>query len=178
MKEFKNIKSVLKLETLCADKENGLYLVEEMADTLENHCAEMAAITLKNEVLTEEVNALKLRAQIAEDALQAKVEELNQQHNEAIAELNAKHDEAIAELNAKNETAMSEAEELHRAVVEKLNAELNDAKEVVAAKDREIDELASAAPEPQTPAKPSGTESQTKKWDEMTLEEKRETFYK
>lgn len=170
-KNYKTIAAFLGFESVASDKENGLYLQEELADKIEARLAEAANIEA----------ALQAKEQELAD-LNAKLATIEETHQAAIAEkdaaIAAKEEEAtalgnsIAELKATLTTKEDEAT-AKDATIATLNATVAEQATAIEAKDAEIKALAEAAPEPQVPAATAEPATQTKKdWSEMTLDEK------
>lgn len=182
-KEFKSIMAFMGLETLCADSDGGVYMVEAMVNTLEEKCGE---------ALASAETAVQNATEIV--ALKAQIEKLNTDHAAALA---AKDKELAAtkdDLTAANEkvTALEAAKAHLDEEVGKLNTEhtaalaakdkelttakasLEEANGKVTALEAQVAEMAAAAPEPQVPAAApaAGAQAAPKAYAEMTTAEK------
>lgn len=172
-KNYKTIATFLGFESVASDKENGLYLQEELADKIEARLAEVAEMEA----------TLQAKEQELAD-LNAKLANIEAEHASAIAEkeaaLTAKAEECatlgdrISELEAA--LAAKEAELSEKdATIATLNDKVSEQQQTIEAKEAEIAALSEAAPDPQTPANTEGTQQQQepkKPWSQMTDEEK------
>lgn len=160
MKEYPKIQSALGVEALVSDRQNGLYLNEELAGTLESH--------LSGAEQTEE----NLNAKMQEiSLLNSKIEQMKKEHTETLERMKSEHDEETERLNAS-----------HREETSRLSAELEAARASLAAKEAEIAELSRSAgqpPAPHTPPKGNSLESGEQGFavksvvqEGMTMEEK------
>lgn len=182
-KEFKSIMAFMGLETLCADSEGGVYMVEAMVNTLEEKCGEAlasaeTAVQNATEIAALKAQIEKLNADHAA-ALEAKETELNTAHAAAIEALKAEHTAALEAANAEHATALEAANSEHATALaakdEELataQADLTAANEKVTALEAQVADMAAAAPEPQVPAA-AGAQAETHKaYAEMTTAEK------
>lgn len=133
-KTYLNIQSAAGVNALVVDENGGFYMVEEMADHMEEFCAKAsqseATLTAKLKEVSE-LNAL--------------IEKERKEHAEALANLQVQHDAAVKALKDSHEKAIKESED-----------KLADAQKQIEAKETELKELAEAAtqsPAPQDPPK-------------------------
>lgn len=151
-KEFKSIEQALNLKTLCSDKDNGIYLNEELADAMENFCSSVEGITKAKEDLEQQISSLVQEHETALDALE-------QKHKQTDAVLQ----EEKAELNKK---------------IASLQHDLEQANATISEKEKELDELAKLAPQSPAPQKPTSTATSEKRWEDLSLAEKKAAFLK
>lgn len=174
-KQYVNIQQALNLSALEADPENGLYFVEAMADRME----EFAASAFRNKGT--------LDAKLSEIMqLNAKIAEMQQKHAEELANLNAAHTKEVEDLEAKQLQALSESETTLKAEVDELKQKVNQAEDLLAKKDAEIQELSGNTQDPPKPEEgKEGTESDQKgkkqlvsisTMDDLSIEEKQEMY--
>lgn len=151
MKEYPLIMSALGLNALAVDKEGGYYMNEALCDVLEAFVAQA------------DQNKLTMDAKIQEVAqLNAKIEELKGEHEQAINGLNEAHAQEIEKLNGEHAEALNalaaekdgEIAELNNKVTE-AQATIDGLNQQVASKDAEINELSETVVEPEVPAAPA-----------------------
>lgn len=160
MKEYPKIQSALGVEALVSDRQNGLYLNEELAGTLESH---LAGAEQTEENLNAKMQEISL--------LNSRIEQMKKEHAEALEKIQSEHKEETERLNA-----------FHKEETDRLSAELEAARTDLAAKDEEIAELsrsAGQAPAPQNPPKGNSLDSGSQGFSVkslvqpgMTMEEK------
>ena len=182
-KEFKSIMAFMGLETLCADSDGGVYMVEAMVNTLEEKCGEAiasaeTAVQNATEIAALKAQIEKLNADHAA-ALEAKDKELATTKagltaaNEKVTALeaaNAHLDEEVGKLNTDHAAALA-AKDKELATAK---ADLTASNEKVTALEAQVAEMAAAAPEPQVPAAApaAGAAPKVKAYAEMTTAEK------
>ena len=150
----------LGVEALVSDRQNGLYLNEELAGTLESH---LAGAEQTEENLNAKMQEISL--------LNSRIEQMKKEHAEALEKIQSEHKEETERLNA-----------FHKEETDRLSAELEAARTDLAAKDEEIAELsrsAGQAPAPQNPPKGNSLDSGSQGFSVkslvqpgMTMEEK------
>lgn len=182
-KEFKSIMAFMGLETLCADSDGGVYMVEAMVNTLEEKCGEAiasaeTAVQNATEIAALKAQIEKLNADHAA-ALEAKETELNAAHEAAIEALKAEHTAALDAANAHLEEEVGKLNTEHTAALAAKDEELATAKadlavsnEKVTALEAQVAEMAAVAPEPQVPAAAPAAGAAPKAYAEMTTAEK------
>lgn len=174
-KQYVNIQQALNLSALEADPENGLYFVEAMADRME----EFAASAFRNKGT--------LDAKLSEIMqLNAKIAEMQQKHAEELASLNAAHTKEVEDLKAKQLQVLSESETTLKAEVDELKQKVNQAEDLLAKKDAEIQELSGNTQDPPKPEEGKGgteVEQKGKKqlvsistMEDLSIEEKQEMY--
>ena len=184
MKEYPLIMSALGINALAVDKENGYYMNEALCDAMEAFVAQA-----KQDKLT-------MDAKIQEVAqLNAKIEELKGEHEQAINGLNEAHNQEIEKLNGEHAEAVQTLTEQKDGEIANLNGQLNTANETISglkgqieANEAEIKELAEATVEPQLPEAPASNgmqvvetvtfENKSVIEKEMTYEEKKAALRK
>ena len=184
MKEYPLIMSALGINALAVDKENGYYMNEALCDAMEAFVAQA-----KQDKLT-------MDAKIQEVAqLNARIEELRSEHEQAINGLNEAHNQEIEKLNGEHAEALQALTEQKDGEIANLNGQLNDANETISglkgqieANEAEIKELAEATVEPQLPEAPASNgvqvvetvtfENKSVIDKEMTYEEKKAALRK
>ena len=184
MKEYPLIMSALGINALAVDKENGYYMNEALCDAMEAFVAQA-----KQDKLT-------MDAKIQEVAqLNAKIEELKGEHEQAINGLNEAHNQEIEKLNGEHAEAVQTLTEQKDGEIANLNGQLNVANETISglkgqieANEAEIKELAEATVEPQLPEAPASNgmqvvetvtfENKSVIEKEMTYEEKKAALRK
>ena len=184
MKEYPLIMSALGINALAVDKENGYYMNEALCDAMEAFVAQA-----KQDKLT-------MDAKIQEVAqLNAKIEELKGEHEQAINGLNEAHNQEIEKLNGEHAEAVQTLTEQKDGEIANLNGQLNAANETISglkgqieANEAEIKELAEATVEPQLPEAPASNGMQVVETvtfenksvidKEMTYEEKKAALRK
>ena len=184
MKEYPLIMSALGINALAVDKENGYYMNEALCDAMEAFVAQA-----KQDKLT-------MDAKIQEVAqLNAKIEELKGEHEQAINGLNEAHNQEIEKLNGEHAEAVQTLTEQKDGEIANLNGQLNAANETISglkgqieANEAEIKELAEATVEPQLPEAPVSNgmqvvetvtfENKSVIEKEMTYEEKKAALRK
>lgn len=164
MNEYPLIMSALGLNALAVDKEGGYYMNQALCDAME------AFIAQANQ------NKLTMDAKIDEVAqLNAKIEELKGEHEQAINGLNEAHAQEIEKLSGEHAEAISALTAEKDDVIAGLNNQLTEAQaaieglnEQVEGKDAEIAELSNAVQQPEVPQAP--TEDGVKAKEEPSLE--------
>lgn len=112
MKDYLKIQAALGENALCSDKEDALFLNAEQCEVLEQHLGEC------------EQKANALDAKMTENAsLNAMIETLKAEHEEAINKLNEEHVSAIETLKAEHATEIDELGKTHDSAMETLKAE-------------------------------------------------------
>ena len=133
-KNYPFIQSAAGVHALVADESNGIYLVEDMADTLEDRLAKA------------DRNESTLAAKLTENKqLNETIEQLKKEHAEATEKASADHASELESLKADHEKALNDKE-----------AELKAANERIASLEAELKELSertSHQPAPQNPPK-------------------------
>ena len=167
MKEYPKIMTALGLNALVSDKDNGLYFTESMADTLTEFVGKA------------ETNESTLNAKLQEIVqLNASIEQLKKDHEQAIKDLTSAHDTELMNLNI-----------THKEEVDELSGQLDAANRQIATKDAEIKELSETTTKTPTPQDaPRGNSVNGKQQaefsvqtifnEEMTMEEKQEALKK
>lgn len=133
-KSYPFIMSAAQVNSLVVEENGGFYLVETMADNVEAFCMKAKQ--------TESTLAAKL-TEVAQ--LNATIEQMRKEHEEALTALKADHEKEVSALN-----------ESHRKEVEEKDAKLAEAQKSIEEKDAEIKELSETAqqqPAPQDPPK-------------------------
>lgn len=181
-KNYKTIAAFLGYESVASDKENGLYLQEELADKIEARLAEVANIEATLQAKEQELADLNAKLATIEEQHQKALSDSVAEKEAALAEkeaaLTAKAEEvtvlgnSIAELKATLATKETEATEKYNTIAT-LTAKVAEQEQTIAAKEAEITALAEAAPEPQVPAATSEPAAPKKPWAQMTDDEKR-----
>ena len=184
MKEYPLIMSALGINALAVDKENGYYMNEALCDAMEAFVAQA-----KQDKLT-------MDAKIQEVAqLNAKIEELKGEHEQAINGLNEAHSQEIEKLNGEHTEALNALTEQKDGEIAELNTQLESANQTIESlnaqvqqKDAEILELSEVVVEPETPAAPKADgvqvvetvtfENKSVIEKEMTYEEKKAALRK
>lgn len=161
MKEYPKIMAALGLNELGVGKDESIYLHVDLAEGLENTLTQA------------EQNKTSLDAKVDEvTKLNARIEEMKQEHEKAIADLNQAHQIAIEELNRTHEEAVKTLNDAHladiktlqdsheevlnvaNAATEAANKQFEEAQKQLAAKEAELKELSGVttqAPKPETP---------------------------
>ena len=163
MKEYPLIMSALGINALAVDKENGYYMNEALCDAMEAFVAQA-----KQDKLT-------MDAKIQEVAqLNAKIEELKGEHEQAINGLNEAHNQEIEKLNGEHAEAVQTLTEQKDGEIANLNGQLNAANETISglkgqieANEAEIKELAEATVEPQLPEAPASNGMQVAETEQV-----------
>lgn len=163
MKEYPLIMSALGINALAVDKENGYYMNEALCDAMEAFVAQA-----KQDKLT-------MDAKIQEVAqLNAKIEELKGEHEQAINGLNEAHNQEIEKLNGDHAEAVQTLTEQKDGEIANLNGQLNTANETISglkgqieANEAEIKELAEATVEPQLPEAPASNGMQVAETEQV-----------
>ena len=184
MKEYPLIMSALGINALAVDREGGYYMNEALCDVLESFVAQANQDKLTMDAKIQEVAQLNARIEELKNEHEQAINGLNEAHAQEIENLNGEHAEAI---NALTEQKDSEIAELSnkvsesQATIESLNAQ-------VASKDAEIAELSQTVLEPEVPQAPTGDGLRTAESDlfenmsvvsrDMTNEQKKEALRK
>lgn len=184
MKEYPLIMSALGLNALAVDKEGGYYMNEALCDAME------AFVSQANQ------DKLTMDAKIQEVAqLNAKIEELKNEHEQAIKGMNEAHAQEIEKLNGEHEAAVQSLTEQKDGEIAELNNKVNEANatieglnQQVASKEAEITELSETVVAPEVPQAPTADGVQTAEVpafenksvinDDMTPSEKKEALRK
>ena len=157
MKEYPLIMSALGLNALAVDKEGGYYMNEALCDAME------AFVAQANQ------DKLTMDAKIQEVAqLNAKIEELKNEHEQAIKGMNEAHAQEIEKLNGEHEAAVQSLTEQKDGEIAELNNKVNEANatieglnQQVASKEAEITELSETVVAPEVPQAPTADGVQT-----------------
>ena len=184
MKEYPLIMSALGLNALAVDKEGGYYMNEALCDAME------AFVAQANQ------DKLTMDAKIQEVAqLNAKIEELKNEHEQAIKGMNEAHAQEIEKLNGEHEAAVQSLTEQKNGEIAELNNKVNEANatieglnQQVASKEAEITELSETVVAPEVPQAPTADGVQTAEIpafenksvinDDMTPSQKKEALRK
>jgi ClpP class serine protease len=133
-KSYPFIQSAAKVNSLVVEENGGFYMVETMADNVEEFV---------------------MKAKQTESTLAAKLTEV-EQLNATIEQMKKDHAEALANLKAEHEKEVSSLKDAHKKESEHMTAKLNEAQKSIEQKDAEIKELSETAqlePTPQDPPK-------------------------
>lgn len=133
-KSYPFIQSAAKVNSLVVEENGGFYMVETMADNIEEFV---------------------MKAKQTESTLAAKLTEV-EQLNATIEKMKKDHAEALANLKSEHEKEVSSLKDAHKKESEDLTAKLNEAQKSIEQKDAEIKELSETAqlePTPQDPPK-------------------------
>ena len=151
MKEYPLIMSALGLNALAVDKEGGYYMNEALCDVLESFVAQANQDKLTMDAKIQEVAQLN-----------AKIEELKGEHEQAINGLTEAHNQEIEKLNGEHAEAINALTEQKDGEIAELNNKVNEANSTieglnaqVEAKEAEIKEISEVVTEPQVPAAPT-----------------------
>lgn len=184
MKEYPLIMSALGLNALAVDAEGGYYMNEALCDAME------ASVAQANQ------NKLTMDAKIQEVAqLNARIEELKAEHEQAMNGLMEAHSQEIEKLNSEHAEAINALTEQKDSEIAELSNKVNEANTTieslnaqVEAKEAEIKEISEVVTEPQVPAAPTADGVQTVETpafecksvvsDDMTPEQKKEALRK
>ena len=157
MKEYPLIMSALGLNALAVDKEGGYYMNEALCDVLESFVAQANQDKLTMDAKIQEVAQLN-----------AKIEELKSEHEQAINGLNEAHTQEIEKLNGEHAEAVQVLTEQNNSTVADLNSQLEAANNTIAGLNAkleenaaEIEELAESTDEPELPEAPASNGMQT-----------------
>ena len=183
MKEYPLIMSALGLNALAVDKEGGYYMNEALCDAME------AFVAQANQ------DKLTMDAKIQEVAqLNARIEELKGEHEQAVNGLNEAHAQEIEKLNAEHASAVQTLTEQKDSEITELTGKVNEAQatieglnQQVASKEAEITELSESVAAPEVPQAPTADGVQTTAVEpsfenkgvieeDMTPEQKREAL--
>ena len=184
MKEYPLIMSALGLNALAVDKEGGYYMNAALCDVLESFVAQANQDKLTMDAKIQEVAQLN-----------ARIEELNGEHEQAINGLTEAHNQEIEKLNGEHAEAINALTEQKDGEIAELNNKVNEANSTieglnaqVEAKEAEIKEISEVVTEPQVPAAPTADGVQTVEVptfecksvvsDDMTPEQKKEALRK
>ena len=151
MKEYPLIMSALGLNALAVDKEGGYYMNEALCDVLESFVAQANQDKLTMDAKIQEVAQLNARIEELKGEHEQAINGLTEAHNQEIEKLNGEHAEAI---NALTEQKDSEIAELNNKVNE-ANSTIEGLNAQVEAKEAEIKEISEVVTEPQVPAAPT-----------------------
>jgi outer membrane murein-binding lipoprotein Lpp len=151
MKEYPLIMSALGLNALAVDKEGGYYMNAALCDVLESFVAQANQDKLTMDAKIQEVAQLN-----------AKIEELKGEHEQAINGLTEAHNQEIEKLNGEHAEAINALTEQKDGEIAELNNKVNEANSTieglnaqVEAKEAEIKEISEVVTEPQVPAAPT-----------------------
>lgn len=184
MKEYPLIMSALGLNALAVDKEGGYYMNAALCDVLESFVAQANQDKLTMDAKIQEVAQLN-----------AKIEELKGEHEQAINGLTEAHSQEIEKLNGEHAEAINALTEQKDGEIAELNNKVNEAQSTieglnaqVEAKEAEIKEISEVVTEPQVPAAPTADgvqvvetpafECKSVVSDDMTPEQKKEALRK
>ena len=151
MKEYPLIMSALRLNALAVDKEGGYYMNAALCDVLESFVAQANQDKLTMDAKIQEVAQLNARIEELKGEHEQAINGLTEAHNQEIEKLNGEHAEAI---NALTEQKDSEIAELNNKVNE-ANSTIEGLNAQVEAKEAEIKEISEVVTEPQVPAAPT-----------------------
>lgn len=184
MKEYPLIMSALGLNALAVDKEGGYYMNAALCDVLESFVAQANQDKLTMDAKIQEVAQLNARIEELKGEHEQAINGLTEAHNQEIEKLNGEHAEAI---NALTEQKDGEIAELNNKVNE-ANSTIEGLNAQVEAKEAEIKEISEVVTEPQVPAAPTADGVQTVEVptfecksvvsDDMTAEQKKEALRK
>lgn len=184
MKEYPLIMSALGINALAVDKEGGYYMNAALCDVLESFVAQANQDKLTMDAKIQEVAQLNARIEELKGEHEQAINGLTEAHNQEIEKLNGEHAEAI---NALTEQKDGEIAELNNKVNE-ANSTIEGLKAQVEAKEAEIKEISEVVTEPQVPAAPTADGVQTVEVptfecksvvsDDMTPEQKKEALRK
>ncbi len=184
MKEYPLIMSALGLNALAVDAEGGYYMNEALCDAME------ASVAQANQ------NKLTMDAKIQEVAqLNARIEELKAEHEQAMNGLMEAHSQEIEKLNTEHAEALQALAEEKDGEIAELNNKVNEANSTIEGlnakmeeKEAEIKEISEAVVAPQVPEAPTADGVQTVETpvfecksvvtDDMTPEQKKEALRK
>lgn len=139
-KTYPLIQSAAGVEALVVEDNGGFYMVETMADNVENFIA---------------------KAKQNESTLAAKLEE-TAQLNDTIKQMRESQEKEVSDLKAAHENALKQARDTAKAEADSLNARIAELESQLASKDEEIktlSEASSQAPAPQDPPKDNASGS-------------------
>ena len=151
MKEYPLIMSALGLNALAVDKEGGYYMNAALCDVLESFVAQANQDKLTMDAKIQEVAQLNARIEELKGEHEQAINSLTEAHNQEIEKLNGEHAEAI---NALTEQKDGEIAELNNKVNE-ANSTIEGLNAQVEAKEAEIKEISEVVTEPQVPAAPT-----------------------
>ena len=184
MKEYPLIMSALGLNALAVDKEGGYYMNAALCDVLESFVAQANQDKLTMDAKIQEVAQLNARIEELKGEHEQAINGLTEAHNQEIEKLNGEHAEAI---NALTEQKDSEIAELNNKVNE-ANSTIEGLNAQVEAKEAEIKEISEVVTEPQVPAAPTADgvqvvetpafECKSVVSDDMTPDQKKEALRK
>ena len=184
MKEYPLIMSALRINALAVDKEGGYYMNAALCDVLESFVAQANQDKLTMDAKIQEVAQLNARIEELKGEHEQAINGLTEAHNQEIEKLNGEHAEAI---NALTEQKDSEIAELNNKVNE-ANSTIEGLNAQVEAKEAEIKEISEVVTEPQVPAAPTADgvqvvetptfECKSVVSDNMTPEQKKEALRK
>ena len=151
MKDYPLIMSALGLNALAIDKEGGYYMNEALCDAFE------AFVAQANQ------NKLTMDAKIQEvTQLNARIEELRNEHEQAINGLNEAHNQEIEKLKNEHTEALQELAGQKDGEIANLNAQVSEAQATIESlntqveqKEAEINELSNTVVAPQVPEAPT-----------------------
>ena len=150
MKEYPLIMSALGLNALAVDKEGGYYMNAALCDVLESFVAQANQDKLTMDAKIQEVAQLNAIIEELKGEHEQAINGLTEAHNQEIEKLNGEHAEAI---NALTEQKDGEIAELNNKVNE-ANSTIEGLNAQVEAKEAEIKEISEVVTEPQVPAAP------------------------
>lgn len=157
MKEYPLIMSALGINALAVDKEGGYYMNAALCDVLESFVAQANQDKLTMDAKIQEVAQLNARIEELKGEHEQAMSGLTEAHNQEIEKLNGEHAEAI---NALTEQKDGEIAELNNQVSE-AQATIEGLNKQVEAKEAEIKEISEVVTEPQVPAAPTTDGVQT-----------------
>ena len=157
MKEYPLIMSALGINALAVDKEGGYYMNQALCDVLESFVAQANQDKLTMDAKIQEVALLN-----------ARIEELKGEHEQAIKGLNEAHSQEIEKLCGEHAEALKAVEDQKGSEIAELNGKLCEAQSAIeglnaqmASKEAEIAELSETVVEPQVPQAPTADGVQT-----------------
>lgn len=161
MKEYPKIMAALGLNELGIGKDESIYLHVDLAEGLESALTQAEHDKTSLDAKVDEVTKLNARIEEMKQEHEKAIGDLKQAHQTAIEELNRIHEEAVQALNdthlADTKTLQDTHEEALNAAnsaTEAANKQLEEAQKQLAAKEAELKELSGAttqAPKPETP---------------------------
>lgn len=163
MKEYQNIMEASGLEALVSDKENGIYLVENVCDTLEGALATYKQKEATLEAKLQEIAALNESIKTLKAEHQQALEKLNNEHQAAIDALNSDHQSAIDTLNNEHQSALeAKGNEINglNQQIEQLNGTIAERDTTIAEQAQQIQQLSEEtqpAPTPTAQVENEGT---------------------
>lgn len=145
MKSYPKMMAALGQNDLQSDKDNGVYLNEQLCDTLESS---LTGLEQKSATLDAKMQEIaNLNTQIAND---------RQAHKEAIDKMTSAHADAVANLQTEHANALQAAKDASAKETDGLKARIADLEKQLGEKEAEIKQLSESTtqePKPQDPPK-------------------------